>query len=106
MEILGRGRIPLDASDGIIRGAPVHITVDGESLTAFDGETVAAAMAAEKGLAMRETFGGEQRGIFCGMGVCFDCLVIVNDIPNTRSCMAYVAEGMSVTRQVGRGKQV
>ncbi len=106
MELLGRGRIPLDVRDGITRGAAVSITLDGKSIVAFDGETIASVMTAEEGLTIRETFGGEPRGVFCGMGVCFDCLVIVNDVPNTRSCVTLVAEGMAVLRQTGRGKQL
>lgn len=37
------------------------------------------------------------------MGVCFDCLVVVNGVPNTRACMTLVADGMRIERQVGLG---
>ena len=45
--------------------------------------------------------GGEPRGIFCGMGVCFDCLVVVDGVTNTRACAAWAREGMDVRRQAG-----
>jgi predicted molibdopterin-dependent oxidoreductase YjgC len=35
------------------------------------------------------------------MGLCFDCLVVVDGVPNTRACMTWVAEGMDVRRQDG-----
>ncbi len=38
------------------------------------------------------------------MGLCFDCLVVVDGVPNTRACMTLVAEGMRVERQVGLGR--
>ena len=49
----------------------------------------------------RTTPTGEPRGIFCGMGVCFDCLVVVDGIPNTRACVTWAREGMVVARQDG-----
>ncbi|MCP5053679.1 MAG: (2Fe-2S)-binding protein, partial [bacterium] len=38
----------------------------------------------------------EPRGALCGMGICFECIVTVNGIPNTRSCMTEVEPGMTV----------
>ncbi len=59
-------------------------------------------MIAERGeLALRTTAGGEPRGVFCGMGVCFDCLVVVDGVPSTRACVTWVRDGMAVATQVG-----
>jgi predicted molibdopterin-dependent oxidoreductase YjgC len=102
MDLLGRGRIPLGNNDGMVRGAPINLTLDGQGVVAYEGETIAAVIVVDEGLATREASSGEHRGIFCGIGVCFDCLVIVNGVPNTRACMTYVVEGMSVSRQTGR----
>lgn len=52
----------------------------------------------------RVTSDGNPRGIFCGMGVCFDCLVVVDAVPNTRACMTYVSDGMIINQQDGLGK--
>ena len=46
---------------------------------------------------------GEPRGVFCGMGVCFDCLVVIDGESSRRACMTFVAEGMRVESQVGYG---
>jgi len=93
------GRLPLDAN--IARGKKLNVEVNGNLFTAFEGETVAALFAAENLSAMRTTQDGEPRGMFCGMGVCFDCLVVINNIPNTRACMTWVQEGMKISTQSG-----
>ena len=88
---------------GLERGAAVSLTLDGRAVTAYEGETVAAVLLAEGHLATRLTTGGSPRGVFCGMGVCFDCLVVVDGVPNTRACVTWVSEGMAVSRQDGLG---
>lgn len=75
----------------------VTITVDGEPVQARAGDTVAAALVAAGRLALRRTLrGGAPRGVFCGMGICFDCVVRVNGLDGVRSCLTPVAEGMRV----------
>jgi predicted molibdopterin-dependent oxidoreductase YjgC len=91
----------LPAGHGIERGAPVTLTLDGKPVTAYEGESVAAMLLAEGHVATRTTRRGAPRGVFCGMGVCFDCLVVVDGVPNTRACVTWVREGMSVARQSG-----
>ena len=85
------------------RGPAVTVSVDGRAVTAYEGETAATVLLAEGHLATRTTAAGAARGVFCGMGVCFDCLVVVDDVPNTRACMTWVREGMRVQRQDGLG---
>jgi predicted molibdopterin-dependent oxidoreductase YjgC len=87
--------------DGVRRGAAVRLSVDGRGIPAFAGESVAAALLAAGIRALRET-GREKapRGLYCGMGVCFECLVQIDGRPNLRACMTSVADGMHVvTRQ-------
>ncbi|MEV7429460.1 (2Fe-2S)-binding protein [Nocardioides sp. NPDC092400] len=92
----------IDPQPGVDRGPRARITVDGRSVDCYVGESVAAAMIADSGdLALRRTADGEPRGLFCGMGVCFECLVVVDDVPNTRACMTWVRDGMAVGTQVG-----
>jgi predicted molibdopterin-dependent oxidoreductase YjgC len=64
---------------------------------------VATVLMAEGHAATRTTPRGASRGVFCGMGVCFDCLVVVNGVPNTRACMTFVEDGMRISRQHGWG---
>jgi predicted molibdopterin-dependent oxidoreductase YjgC len=84
---------------GIERGSPVRFTIDGESHEAFEGESVAAAVMAERGLELRQTAERDPRGYYCGMGACFDCVMIVDGVPNTRTCVTWVSDGMAVERQ-------
>ena len=92
-------RLPLPPE--LERGPRVDLLLDGRPVEAYAGETVAAVLLAEGEIATRRTVGGEPRGIFCGMGVCFDCLVVVDGVPNTRACMTWVRNGMQVQRQDG-----
>ncbi len=78
------------------RGQPVTIYVDGTPVQAYTGETVAAALLASGRRAWRVTPWGEPRGLFCGIGICFDCTATVNGVPYVRTCQTPVAEGMVI----------
>ena len=95
-------RIAGDAK--ISRGKQIKLSIDDHVVTAFEGESVASIMMVEGKVAMRTTTDGDPRGIFCGMGVCFDCLVVVDDVPNTRACMTWAHEGMRINTQRGLSK--
>ncbi len=103
MQVFPRGRLPLRREDGLERGRELEVALDGRRAPAFAGETVAAVLIADEGLRARRTSGGSARGIYCGMGVCFDCLVVVDGVPNTRACITLVADGMRIERQDGPG---
>lgn len=79
------------------------MTVDGREIRAYRGESVAAALIADGELQLRTTSSGDPRGLFCGMGVCFDCVVAVDGVPGTRSCVTWVRDGMTITLQDGFG---
>ena len=97
---MGNGARRVDS--GIRRGQQLEIEVDGEPVVAFEGETVAAALLASGRQTLRWTHRREEpRGIFCGMGVCFDCVMTINDVPNVRSCITPVEPGMKVSTQRG-----
>lgn len=80
----------------------VLIEVDGEQIAARPGTTVAAALLAAGRRTWRRTAHGAPRGLFCGMGVCFDCLVTVDGAPDVRACATSVVPGMRV--ETGRGR--
>jgi len=88
----------------ISRGKEIELTIDDQIVTAHEGESVASIMMVEGKVAMRTTTDGDPRGVFCGMGVCFDCLVVVNDVPNIRACMTWAQGGMRVNTQRGLSK--
>ncbi|MCZ7573461.1 MAG: (2Fe-2S)-binding protein [Ardenticatenaceae bacterium] len=80
--------------EGVARGTPITITVNGRPVQAYPGESIAAALMAAGWRALRRTTVNDApRGFFCGMGICFDCLVTVDGVPNVRSCMAEVRDG-------------
>jgi predicted molibdopterin-dependent oxidoreductase YjgC len=96
----------------VTAGAPaprsVVITVDGEPLSCHDTDSVAAALFVAGIAACRETtVSGVQRGPYCMMGVCYDCLVSIDGNENQQACMTRVSAGMAVHRQIGaRGVNV
>ena len=79
------------------RGPQVTIRVNGQMMTAFAGESVHAALLAGGIRPLRKTLKkGEHRGILCGMGVCYECLVTIDGVPNVRSCMTEVKADMEI----------
>ena len=76
--------------------SPVQISFNGTPLKALPGESIAAALSAAGILALRETAKGTKRGLWCGMGACFDCVVTVDGKAGQRACMVKVADGMAV----------
>src|ERR1039458_4604876 len=86
-------------SDPITPGTPtvITITVDGNAVNGLLGQTLAGVLLASDTLAWRNTsFGDRPRGVFCGIGICFDCLVIVNGQRDVRACQRRAAPGDSV----------
>lgn len=76
------------------------LTFDGHSVTARPGQSLAAALTEAGRRALRQTVSGGSRGMFCGMGVCQDCLVTVDGVPNRRACMTMAEPGQRVQTQV------
>lgn len=90
-------RLPLEAAKA------VTLVVDGRTIAAREGDTVAAAMLAAGLRHCRETpVSGAPRAPYCMMGACFDCLVTVDGVGNRQGCMVRVNEGMRVETQHGK----
>lgn len=82
----------------------VTINVDGKDIAAFKGEMIASALWANGIKILRYTGKLNQpRGIFCAIGRCTDCIMTVNGVPNVRTCVTPVEEGMKVITQKGLG---
>ena len=92
-------RIDLQRADTPMRrGDPVVIEVDGQPVEARAGETIATALLAQGRRTLRRTrVKGQPRGLFCAMGICFDCIVTVDGRSGVRACLATVEPGMRVT---------
>jgi predicted molibdopterin-dependent oxidoreductase YjgC len=85
--------------DKALKKEPQHfnIEINGREIETRSGQTIAAALIAAGILTFRQLTDHEPRGFFCGMGVCFDCLVTVDGIPDQRACMTPVKPGMKIT---------
>jgi D-hydroxyproline dehydrogenase subunit alpha len=79
---------------------PVRFFFDARPVEGFQGESLAAALTAAGILGLRRTDKGAPRGVFCGMGVCFDCLVTVDGRPGQRACLTKVEAGLQVRSQL------
>jgi sarcosine oxidase subunit alpha len=75
--------------------SPLTITINGAPIVVPSGATVAVAMAIAR-QACRTSVGGESRGPLCGMGICFECRVVINGIPHRPSCQILCEQGMDV----------
>ena len=81
-----------------------QFTFDDDPVSFEDGQTTGAALVAAGIRSWRRTRNaGRPRGLFCGIGICFDCLVTVDGTPNIRACLHQAAEGARVTTQEGTG---
>jgi len=82
----------------------IKIIINGKSMYAYKGETIAAALIANDYRDFRYTHRFNlPRGFFCGIGQCTDCSMIVNGVPNIRTCVTRVKEGMIIETQYGYG---
>ena len=82
------------------RGPRVALRINGRPVAAYAGETVFAVLVAEGIRTLRRPPGGATgetgRGGFCGMGVCQECRVTVDGVPDQRACMLAVRDGMEI----------
>ena len=79
------------------RGQPFEIEVDGQTLIAYQGETVATTLLAAGIQNFRHAGqGSEPSRLYCGMGVCLQCLVTVNGVPSYQACQILAQPGMKV----------
>lgn len=75
----------------------ITLTLNGTAVEAAPGQSVAAVMTGNGITAWRQTRRrAKPRGLFCGIGVCYDCLVTINGVTNQRACMVEATDGTSV----------
>lgn len=80
----------------------VKFTYDGKTLEGYEGEPIASALRVAGVMAHRYTVKKhEPRGVFCAIGRCTDCVMVVDGKPNVRTCITPLAEGMTVETQYG-----
>ena len=80
----------------------VMVYVEGKAVSVHAGETAAgAALAAGLIHTRKSPVTGEKRAPYCMMGVCFECLMVIDGVPSRQGCMVQVREGMRIERQTG-----
>ena len=77
----------------------LRFTWNGSTLEAREGDSIAAALAASGVRCLGKSRTGRSRGVFCGMGACSECLVIVDGKRSERACMVEVRDGMRILPQ-------
>jgi len=84
------------------RGEKISFFFNGEKVDAYPNETIAAALHAAGVRKLGESpVLHRPRGLFCAIGNCSSCFMIVDDIPNTRVCVVKIKPGMKVEEQRG-----
>jgi predicted molibdopterin-dependent oxidoreductase YjgC len=87
------------------KGKPVSFTFDGKEMEGCEGEPVAMALRAAGVLIHRYTKKlGRPRGVFCAIGRCTDCVMVVDGKPNVRTCITPLRAGMLIQTQRGFGE--
>jgi sarcosine oxidase subunit alpha len=78
----------------------ISISVDGRSLDVIEGEILAAALWANGFISLgHNPSNGSHRGLYCGIGHCYECRVTLDDVEDIRSCLIRVRDGMRVSLQ-------
>jgi predicted molibdopterin-dependent oxidoreductase YjgC len=91
---------PPDSSKSDTSSVTIHC--DGTAIRARSGDSVAAALLAAGIVATRTTpVSDAPRGPYCMMGVCFDCLMVIDGVASRQACLTPVRDGMRVERQHG-----
>ncbi|MEV6769414.1 (2Fe-2S)-binding protein [Nocardia sp. NPDC051030] len=91
--------IPPD-SDPVGRSdRPLSVVIDGTEVQGVHGQTLASVLLANDRPHWRTAPNGTARGVFCGIGICFDCVATVNGVPDIRLCRRPARDGDTVTTQ-------
>ena len=89
------------------RGRPVSFTFDGIPVSAYEGETIAAALYAAGFRTLAHSPSKQRpRGLYCAIGNCSSCMMKVNGKSNVKTCIELVQDGMIVETQKDRGNLI
>jgi len=81
----------------------VTVFIDGTPVAAAEGETAAAVLLRQaEPWAHAAAISGARRAPYCMMGVCFDCLAVVDGVGSVQTCLTEVRDGMRIERQAAR----
>jgi len=84
------------------RGKKIKFTYNGREIECYENETIASALhAAGIRVLSKSSKLLRPRGFYCAIGKCASCIMTVDGVPNVRSCITLVREGMKVESQEG-----
>lgn len=90
------------AQAGASTAATVAVTLNGQVLQVPTGSSVAAALLAAGVKRFRNSpVSGAARAPYCMMGVCFECLLEIDGVPNRQACLVPLKAGMALRTQDG-----
>lgn len=85
-------------NNDLMKRNKVTIYIDGLPITTLEGESLAAALWANGILSLRnDEKTCSERGMYCGIGHCYECRVIVDGVENVRSCLTLVRGSMRIS---------
>jgi len=85
------------------RGKPITFTFDGRDISAFDNETIAVALHCAGVRVLSHSQKERPRGLYCAIGNCSACMMVVDGEANVKTCITMAQDGMVVESQVGKG---
>ena len=89
------------------KGSKIQFSFDGQTMEGFEGEPIAITLRSNGVLIHRSTSRrNEPRGMFCAIGRCTDCIMVVDGRPNIRTCVEPLKAGMVVETQRGKGPEM
>lgn len=82
----------------------LYFTFDGIEVVGYEGDTIASALHAIGIRKLSHSIEHKRpRGFYCAIGNCASCNMIVNGVPNVRTCVTKLQEGMIVETQTNKG---
>ena len=85
------------------RGKPINFTFDGKPVPAYDSETIAVALHGAGVRTLSHSLNHRPRGLYCAIGNCSACMMVVDGESNVKTCITLARDGMVVETQVGKG---
>ncbi len=86
------------------KGRKISFTYNGTIVEGYQGEPIAAALHAAGVRVLSHSLNYKRpRGFWCAIGNCSSCNMQVNGIPNVRTCVEPLQDGMIVETQSGKG---
>jgi succinate dehydrogenase/fumarate reductase-like Fe-S protein len=80
----------------VANAATVTVHIDGSAVEVHAHMTVAAALVQAGVMRCRRSVSGEARFAFCGMGVCQECRVTIDQVPHRLACQVRCCSGMAI----------